>query len=152
MLKILNNFIFNKIGGNNFVWKRLYLTKQNVSGGKRNFELKLEELKNCVNSIPLAEGFDLNNLQNNELFTKQFNLNRISPETDSVAICFQNIDKNNQKQDSNEIKEFYIFSEGVVTFWNIELVFLALSEMNAAIQSFLSSSNGEEKVNFLVVV
>ncbi|CAK5046776.1 unnamed protein product [Meloidogyne enterolobii] len=94
MLKILNNFIFNKIGGNNFVWKRLYLTKQNVSGGKRNFELKLEELKNCVNSIPLAEGFDLSlvlknfslinfyfltdNLQNNELITKQFNLNRIS--------------------------------------------------------------------------
>ncbi|CAK5086187.1 unnamed protein product [Meloidogyne enterolobii] len=78
MLKILNNFIFNKIEGNNFVWKRLYLTKQNVSGGKRNFELKLEELKNCVNSIPLAEGFDLNTLQNNELFTKQFNLNRIS--------------------------------------------------------------------------
>uniref|UniRef100_A0A915LQM6 DUF155 domain-containing protein n=1 Tax=Meloidogyne javanica TaxID=6303 RepID=A0A915LQM6_MELJA len=35
-------------------------------------------LKNCVNSIPLAEGFDLNTLQNNELFTKQFNLNRIS--------------------------------------------------------------------------
>ncbi|KAL7078454.1 hypothetical protein ACQ4LE_002283, partial [Meloidogyne hapla] len=124
MFNRINNFIFNKIGGNIFDLKRLYLTKSNVSVGKRHFELKLEELKNCVNSIPLAERFDLNTLQNNEIFKQQFNLNKITPEADSIAICFQNIDKNNQKQNkdekTSEINEFYVFSDGVVTFWNID--------------------------------